>query len=234
LDAKAVWRDAVTLDMTLNPDFSQVESDEPQVTINQRYEVFYPEKRPFFIENAGMFQTPINLFFSRRIVDPQYGGRLTGKVGRWAIGAVGSNDLAPGRLCRRMTRCITAGRAMACFGQLREFGNESNIGLLVTSHDFASSFNRVFSLDTRLKLSSNWLLSAQAGRSITQELEGASSRAQLISWSWHTIAGISSTLGATWISAQTFAQSLGSSNASISARPNNALNTVGGLKTTRW
>src|SRR2546430_8372225 len=58
LDLKTVVRDAVTLDGTVNPDFSQVESDEPQVTINERFEVFFPEKRPFFIENAGYLQTP--------------------------------------------------------------------------------------------------------------------------------------------------------------------------------
>src|SRR5439155_1430692 len=67
LDAKAVLGGALTLDGTVNPDFSQVESDQPQVSINERFEVFFPEKRPFFIENAGYFQTPVNLFFSRRI-----------------------------------------------------------------------------------------------------------------------------------------------------------------------
>src|SRR5205807_385094 len=61
MDAKAVLGNALTLDVTLNPDFSQVESDDPQVTINQRYEVYFPEKRPFFLENASYFQTPINL-----------------------------------------------------------------------------------------------------------------------------------------------------------------------------
>src|SRR5712692_1407725 len=96
LDAKAVFKDALTLDVTLNPDFSQVESDEPQVTINQRFEVFFPEKRPFFIENAGFFQTPIPLFFSRRVADPQFGLRMTGKVGRWALGAIGIDDRGPG------------------------------------------------------------------------------------------------------------------------------------------
>jgi len=50
------------LDLTLNPDFSQVESDEPQVTVNQRYEVFFPEKRPFSSDNAGYFKTPVQLF----------------------------------------------------------------------------------------------------------------------------------------------------------------------------
>ena len=56
----------MTLDLTANPDFSHVEMDDPQVTINQRYEVYFPEKRPFFLENAGTFQTPERLFFSRR------------------------------------------------------------------------------------------------------------------------------------------------------------------------
>src|SRR6266403_2931119 len=58
LDAKFVAKDSLTFDVTLNPDFSQVESDDPQVTVNQRFAVFFPEKRPFFIENAGFFMTP--------------------------------------------------------------------------------------------------------------------------------------------------------------------------------
>src|SRR5256714_1018450 len=97
LDVKGVIRDALTLDATVNPDFSQVESDEPQVTINERFETFFPEKRPFFIENAGYFQTPVNLLFSRRIADPGEGVRLTGKAGRWGIGAIGIDDRAPAR-----------------------------------------------------------------------------------------------------------------------------------------
>ena len=75
LDAKVVFRDALVMDVAINPDFSQVESDEPQVTVNQRFEVFFPEKRPFFLENASYFNTPINLVFTRRIADPQFGVR---------------------------------------------------------------------------------------------------------------------------------------------------------------
>ena len=59
LDAKAVLKDKFVLDATANPDFSQIESDEPQVTVNQRFEVQFPEKRPFFLENSNYFQTPI-------------------------------------------------------------------------------------------------------------------------------------------------------------------------------
>src|SRR5712671_6022823 len=97
LDAKFVAKDSLTFDLTLNPDFSQVESDDPQVTINQRFAVFFPEKRPFFIENAGFFMTPVNLFFSRQIMNPQFGSRVTGKVGSWTLGALVIDDKQPGQ-----------------------------------------------------------------------------------------------------------------------------------------
>src|SRR5437588_11977514 len=98
LDAKVILHDALTLDVALNPDFSQLESDEPQVALNQRYEVFFPERRPFFLENSGYFDTPETLFFSRRIVDPQFGARLTGKLGGWALGLLGMDDRAANTL----------------------------------------------------------------------------------------------------------------------------------------
>src|SRR5256885_16339497 len=107
---RGVIRDALTLDATLNPDFSQVESDEPQVTINERFETFFPEKRPFFIENAGYFQTPVNLLFSRRIADPGEGVRLTGKAGRRGIGAVGVGERAPAPTLRVGEAGNAAGR----------------------------------------------------------------------------------------------------------------------------
>jgi len=96
LDAKFVAKDALTFDITLNPDFSQVETDDPQVTVNQRFAVLFPEKRPFFIENAGFFQTPVSLFFSRQIADPQFGARMTGKAGDWTLGALVIDDRHPG------------------------------------------------------------------------------------------------------------------------------------------
>ncbi|MFQ5776780.1 MAG: DUF5916 domain-containing protein [Terriglobia bacterium] len=170
LDFKAVLRDALTLDITVNPDFSQVETDDPQVTINQRFEVFFPERRPFFIENAGFFGTPTNLFFSRRVADPQFGVRLTGKVGRWALGALAIDDRAPGK---RVAETSPLRRRRAGIGVVavrREFAQQSSIGLLATSRDFGSSSNRVFSLDTRLQLNPNWTLVGQLMRSSTREV----------------------------------------------------------------
>lgn len=172
LDAKIVLRDALTFDIALNPDFSQVESDEPQVTVNQRFEVFFPEKRPFFIENAGFFQTPVNLFFSRRIADPQYGVRLTGKVGRWGLGAIAIDDRASGKRVAESDPLHGRRASIGVARIQREFSQQSSIGLLVTGRDFAGSSNRIFSLDTRLKLHPNWVLVGQLMRSYTRQLDG--------------------------------------------------------------
>lgn len=172
LDAKIVIKDALTLDLTLNPDFSQVESDEPQVTINQRFEVFFPEKRPFFLENAGFFQTPENLFFSRRIADPQLGVRLTGKLGAWALAGLLMDDRAPGKLADENDPLHSKRAAIGVIRVNREFGNQSSAGLLATSRDFGASSNRVLSLDTRLKLTEHWVATGQATRSRTRQLDG--------------------------------------------------------------
>jgi hypothetical protein len=95
LDAKFVIKDSLVLDVALNPDFSQVESDEPQVTTNQRFEVFFPERRPFFLENASFFQTPINLVFTRRIADPRMGIRLTGALPSASSASTGTCSASP-------------------------------------------------------------------------------------------------------------------------------------------
>jgi hypothetical protein len=158
LDAKAILRDSLTLDVALNPDFSQVESDDPQVTVNQRFEVQFPEKRPFFLENNGYFATPENLFFSRRIVDPEFGVRLTGKLRRWNLGVLAVDDRAP------ETDSGLPQSEHARIGVVRlqrEFGKQSSAGLLVTDREIGGRWNRVASLDSRLILNQNWTLSGQ-------------------------------------------------------------------------
>jgi hypothetical protein len=170
LDAKFVIKDALTLDLTVNPDFSQVESDEPQVTLNQRFEVFFPEKRPFFLENAGIFRTPENLFFSRRIADPQFGARLTGKIGGWVLGALAMDDRAPGNLVPESDPLHGDRAAVGVLRIQREFSNQSSAGVLITSRDLGPISNRVFSFDTRLKLSEHWVATGQAIASLTRDI----------------------------------------------------------------
>jgi hypothetical protein len=172
VDAKAVIKDALTLDATVNPDFSQIESDEPQVTINQRYEVFFPERRPFFMENAAFFNVPQTLFFSRRIVDPEFGLRLTGKVGRWGIGILAADDRAPGKLAR-IDDPLYGRRAVAgALSIQRDFWKDSHVRLFATDSSFGSAYNRVVSLDTRLHLKNDFFLTGQAVRSETRATEG--------------------------------------------------------------
>jgi hypothetical protein len=172
VDGKAVIRDAVTVDLTVNPDFSQIESDEPQVTVNQRFEVFFPEKRPFFIENASLFQTPENLFFSRRIADPGLGLRVTGKLGGWAIAGLAVNDRQPGH-------AVDVGEpgrdAMAGIGVLRvqrEFAQQSHLGAIVTERSFAATHNRVFGADGRWRIDDNWSVTGQWVGSRTTDAGG--------------------------------------------------------------
>jgi uncharacterized protein DUF5916 len=175
LDAKDTLHNGLTLDFTANPDFSQVESDEPQVTINQRYEVFFPEKRPFFTESAGFFQTPENLFFSRRIVDPQFGTRATGKVSGWTVGLLAIDDRAPSRGLA-FDDPQSGERAHIGVARIqRDLGKESTLGGFVSQYSFGPSSNRVFSLDSRLKLNSNWIATAQAVQSSAHDLDGAPS-----------------------------------------------------------
>jgi len=171
LDAKFVLKDALSFDVTLNPDFSQVESDDPQVTVNQRFAVFFPEKRPFFIENAGFFSTPINLFFSRQIADPQFGTRMTGKIGKWTLGTLVIDDRQPG-LAHASGPYAT--RAVDGVARItREFGKQSYVGAFASSRDFADTSNRVISLDARLKFSKNWVANLQGVHTWTRQNQAA-------------------------------------------------------------
>ena len=172
VDAKVVIKDALTLDMTLNPDFSQVESDEPQVTVNQRYEVFFPEQRPFFMENASYFNTPQQLFFSRRIIDPEYGLRLTGKIGRWAIGVLAADDRAPGKQVAATDPLYGKRAADGVLSIQRDFLKDSHLRLFATGREWGSSYNRLASIDTRLRLKRDFFFAGQAATTESRPLAG--------------------------------------------------------------
>ncbi|UCF37593.1 MAG: carbohydrate binding family 9 domain-containing protein, partial [Acidobacteriota bacterium] len=172
LDAKVVLKDSLVLDMAVNPDFSQVESDEPQVTVNQRFEVFFPERRPFFLENADFFETPIRLFFSRRIADPQFGVRLTGKQGPYAIGALFADDQAPGKAVLPEDPLSGSRAKFAVLRVNRDLFREATLGVLFTDREYENGFNRVAAVDTRFKLSPNWSSALQAAASSTRFQDG--------------------------------------------------------------
>jgi Domain of unknown function (DUF5916)/Carbohydrate family 9 binding domain-like len=168
LDAKVVLKDKFVLDMTANPDFSQIESDQPQVTVNQRFEVFFPEKRPFFLENSNYFQTPIQLLFTRRIVDPKWGVRLTGKDGPWAVAALVADTASPSERVTPPGNPIFNQHALFAIGRVsRDIGTQSSIGVMYADKEVNGFFNRVGSVDGRFTLNSHWVASAQAAYSAT-------------------------------------------------------------------
>lgn len=94
---------AMTLNATLNPDFSQVETDQLQLDINNSFALFYQEKRPFFLEGADYFSSQFDVLYTRQIADPDFGLRVTGRTGSGAYGAIVARDatttlLVPGVL----------------------------------------------------------------------------------------------------------------------------------------
>ena len=132
LDAKFVLRDSFVLDLTYNPDFSQVESDQPQVTVNQRFEVQFPERRPFFLENADYFTTETPLVFTRRIIDPELGLKFTGRQGPWGVGTMLIDDEAPGRLLPPSHPLHGDAADIGVLRVFRDFGDQSRAGALFT------------------------------------------------------------------------------------------------------
>jgi hypothetical protein len=96
LDVKFTPTANTALDATVNPDFSQVEADVAQITVNQRFAVFFPEKRPFFLEGFDLFDTPLQVAYTRTITSPRWGLRSTGRVGDSAYTLLVSNDRGGG------------------------------------------------------------------------------------------------------------------------------------------
>ncbi len=175
IDAKFVFNDSMVLDITLNPDFSQVESDQPQVTLNERFEVQFPERRPFFVENADFFATDSSLVFTRRIIDPEGGARFTGRAGNYGFGSILINDEAPG-LNRADDDPLRGEKAnIAILRGFMDISDQDRVGILLTSRDLADGYNRVASLDGRFKLTDNWTTQVQL---VGTESEPANSGAE--------------------------------------------------------
>ena len=161
----------LTADVTYNPDFSQIESDRPQIETNQRFALFYPEQRPFFLEGQEIFQTatPLTLVHTRTIVDPRFGGKLTGKVGQATLGFVVADDEAAGRLVDNAHPQYGA-TAQTVLGRARyDFYAESYLGAIMTAREFGADHNRVAGIDGRFRLGRTHRVSFLAAGSETRD-----------------------------------------------------------------
>ncbi len=164
MDAKFVIHDHFVVDMTANPDFSQVESEDPQITVNQRFAVYFPEKRPFFLENEDFFRTPLDLFFTRNIADPSAGIRITGKGGPYSVGLMATDDRSPGLLVPD-NNPLSGTRSYFTIARMsRDIFKQSSVGAIYTDWEYPATndFNRIGGIDTRLKFNANWTLDGQA------------------------------------------------------------------------
>jgi hypothetical protein len=140
----------MTLDATVNPDFSQVESDAFQVEVNQRFPLFFSEKRPFFMEGLGLFElagaggdgTLRTAVHTRRIVDPNAGVKVTGTAGRQTFALLSAADESP---AGDRSRKFTVGRG------IHNFGRGQYVGGLITDSEFGAAYNRVAAVDTSIR-----------------------------------------------------------------------------------
>ena len=168
-EAKVILKDSIVLDATVNPDFSDVESDQPQFTVNQRYPVYFPELRPFFLENATYFSTPMTLLYTRNIIRPEFGGRITGKVGHTNVGLLAIDDRQPARTVPDGDPAHNQ-RAGFFVGRVaQDVGKNSNVGVIYTDEEFAQGWNRVGGGDFNFRLSDTWTTLGQFVLSSTRE-----------------------------------------------------------------
>ena len=161
----------LTADFTVNPDFSQIESDQPQIEVNQRFPLFFSELRPFFLEGQEIFTIPgpVTFVHTRTIVDPRFGAKLTGKVGRNTLGILVADDEAPGK--RDDPTDPAFGQTAQFFvGRYRyDLYGESHIGALVTDREFMDGYNRIAGLDGQFRLGRTNRVNVYAFQSRTRD-----------------------------------------------------------------
>ena len=143
-----------SLNSTINPDFSQVEADAAQLAINERFALFFPEKRPFFLEGVDFFSTPLNAVFTRTVVNPKWGAKVTGKEGKNAYGVFLTRDRVnnlvlpsnQGSSSAFLNQEVTG----SVFRYRRDIGNASTLGVIYTGPEGDGYNNRVGGVDGQM------------------------------------------------------------------------------------
>jgi Domain of unknown function (DUF5916) len=162
----------LTLNATANPDFSQVEADIGQVTINERFALFFPEKRPFFLDGIELFDTPNQLIYTRRIRNPVGGVKLTGKVSGVSVGVLSSVDQRGDSPSGGKYPIFNIARLR------RDLGDNSTVGVTYTDRTEGGVYNRVGEADTRLVFGRMYTFSTQFAGSTTRS-DGVSRKGSL-------------------------------------------------------
>jgi len=151
----------LTLDATYNPDFSQVESDAGQIAVNERFALFFPEKRPFFLEGSDVFSMPQRLVYTRSIVNPVGAAKLSGKVGSFTMAYIGAVDDVHEGSDKPVVNLLRV---------KRDVGESSTVGMVYTDRTLSGrQFNRVFGADGRFVLAKRYTLQLMAAGSADRQ-----------------------------------------------------------------
>lgn len=161
----------LTVDLAYNPDFSQIESDAGRIDINQRFALQYPEKRPFFLESNTIFQTPLNLFYSRRIADPRWGVKLTGRIGKSSIGIISGRDESSYEDLDDISEGGADRATVNVFRYMYRLKDSSYVGVYASQKRWNGKTNLVFSADSFLKFN-NFVFNFQGAYSKTGPQNG--------------------------------------------------------------
>ncbi len=152
LDVKWTPNANNAVDATINPDFAQVESDVAQISTNQRFALFYPEKRPFFLEGLDLFSTPIQAVYTRTITSPRWGIRDTAKIGSTNYTVLVTEDRGGGSVTvpgpQSSTLVDQDFSSFAGIGRVRQDFGRSYVSFLATDREVeGTGYNRVFGPD---------------------------------------------------------------------------------------
>jgi hypothetical protein len=164
----------LTVDVTFNPDFSQIESDRPQIEVNQRFPLFFSELRPFFVEGAEIFNFPgpVTFVHTRTIVDPTWGAKITGKAGRFSLGVLTAEDEAPGNL-EDISDPLFGETARNFIGRVKyDVYSESHVGAVFTDREFLDASSKLGGIDGSFRLSRSLSTNFRMIESQHRDLDG--------------------------------------------------------------
>ncbi|HEY8063073.1 MAG TPA: DUF5916 domain-containing protein [Gemmatimonadales bacterium] len=174
------WGVTSTLSLagTVRPDFSQVEADVPQIQFDPRTAAFFPEKRPFFLDGLELFGTPVQLIYTRRLVDPSAAVKLTGQIGSTTVAMLSGVDGTSASV-------DSSHPVLNAIRLRRNIGGQNTIGMVYTDRIAGPDLNRVGALDGRLLLAHAWDVTAQGAVSATRATAAAT-----VDWApmWKVIA----------------------------------------------
>lgn len=173
LGGKYAIKSDMTVEATINPDFSQIESDAAQIDVNTTFALMYPERRPFFQEGSDIFRTLFNSFYTRTINDPQLAVKLTGRMGRTSIGFLSAVDQNTPYIIPLPERSalINSGKSFAnILRGSRTFGDNSMMGFMINDRRLdGGGSGTIAALDGNIRLSKNYSTDGQFIASHTTE-----------------------------------------------------------------